>query len=125
MKKSVIHLGNEQDSLTQIREESPTLAKIEVKEAPSLLVKADDGLIKAPTTTIEQNLATKGQRRINLIWEVTQAIIAASVTGAFIRAEFGGVNSEGLSNAFTLIIAVYFVRMNHVKIGGVGGTDTR
>lgn len=34
-----------------------------------------------PTTTAEEDLVTHGQRRVNLIWEVTQSIIAAGVTG--------------------------------------------
>lgn len=38
----------------------------------------------APTTTNEQNITTAGQRRINLIWEFTQAIIAVSITFAVI-----------------------------------------
>ena len=68
---------------------------------------------------------SSGQRRINLVWESTQAVIAISVTLAVIYASVKGINSDVLSNAFTLIIAIYFVRMNHTKIGGIGGTDTR
>jgi hypothetical protein len=76
-----------------------------------------------PQTTAEQNLATHGQRRVNLIWESTQALIAIMVTAAVIYSALAGTNSEILGNAFTLIVAIYFVRMNHVKTGGVGGTD--
>lgn len=68
---------------------------------------------------------TTGQRHINLIWEITQAIIAGGVTSAVVYAELTGRSSEILGNAFTLIIAIYFVRMNHTKVGGIGGTDTR
>lgn len=69
---------------------------------------------------------TSGQRQVNLIWETTQAVIATSVTAAIIySATIMGEVSEILGNAFTLIIAIYFVRMNHTKIGGIGGTDTR
>jgi hypothetical protein len=71
----------------------------------------------------ETSATTEGQRRINLIWESTQAVIALSVTGAVIYAAIAGVQEEILSNAFTLVIAVYFVRMNHIKTGGVGGAD--
>lgn len=63
---------------------------------------------------------TAGQRHINLIWEWTQAIIAVMVTLAMIYSAFMKVESQALSNAFTLIIAIYFVRMNHTKTGGVG-----
>lgn len=77
------------------------------------------------TTTSEQDLRTAGQRRVNIIWEVTQAIIAISVTGAVIYSALKGRESTLIGNAFTLIIAIYFVRMNHTKIGGIGGTDSR
>jgi len=66
----------------------------------------------------------KGQRHINLIWEVTQAIIAISVTIAIIYSTLSAIASIQLNNAFTLILALYFVRTNHTKIGGPGGTDS-
>src|SRR5687767_1589779 len=89
-----------------------------------------------PTTTAEEDLQTaavragkvttaEGQRRINLIWEVTQSLIALAVTAAVIYAALRGINSEILGNAFTLIIAIYFVRMNHTKIGGVSPAESR
>jgi hypothetical protein len=77
------------------------------------------------TTTAEEDLGTAGQRRVNLIWEVTQGTIALLITGATIYAVMIGRESVILGNAFTLIIALYFVRTNHVKIGGIGGTDSR
>ncbi len=79
----------------------------------------------ASTTTKEEDRKTLGQRRVNLIWEVTQAIVALMVTAATIYSALTGVESPLLGNAFTLIIALYFVRQNHTKTGGVGGTDTR
>lgn len=78
-----------------------------------------------PNTTASDDLKTAGQRRINLVWEVTQAIIAISVTMAVIYCDVHGIESENLGKAFVLIIAIYFVRMNHTKIGGIGGTDSR
>lgn len=77
------------------------------------------------STAREAELKTEGQRRINLVWEVTQALMALSVTGATIYCAAVGKESTLLGNAFTLIIALYFVRTNHTKIGGVGGTDSR
>lgn len=77
-----------------------------------------------PTTTSEQDTVTAGQRKINLIWEMTQAIIAIIVTLAVIYSAMTGKESSILSNAFTLIIAIYFVRMNHTKIGGVGPKES-
>lgn len=79
----------------------------------------------AAKTTAEQDKKTKGQRWTNLLWEGTQALIAVSVTAANIYCSVNKIESAAISNAFTLIISIYFVRMNHTKIGGVGGTDTR
>ncbi len=80
---------------------------------------------KASKTTVEEDLKTAGQRKVNLVWELTQAVIAIGVTGAVIYTSINGKESAILGNAFTLIIAIYFVRMNHTKTGGVGGTDSR
>lgn len=81
--------------------------------------------VAAPKTTAEEDRKTQGQRNINLIWEATQAVIAVIVTLATIYSAIRGVESLLLGNAFTLIIALYFVRQNHTKVGGIGGTDTR
>lgn len=78
-----------------------------------------------PKTTLEEDEHTRGQRRINLIWEVTQATIAVLITGAVILSVFKGLSSELLASAFGMIVGMYFQRTNHVKIGGVGGTDSR
>lgn len=89
-----------------------------------------------PTTTTEQDrqaagvragltATAHGQRRVNLIWESTQAVIAVAVTASLIYAELHQIPADNLSRAFTLIIAIYFVRMNHIKVGGVGPVDTR
>lgn len=85
----------------------------------------DTKAVASPRSTAEDDRKTKGQRHINLIWEVTQAIVAVMVTTATIWSAMNGRESLVLGNAFTLIIALYFVRQNHSKIGGVGGTDTR
>jgi len=72
-----------------------------------------------PTTTSEQDRYTFQQRRINLIWEVTQAVIAMSVVGANVIAAFRlPVESMMLSNAFFLVIGFYFGRTNHARSGG-------
>ena len=73
-----------------------------------------------PNTTAEQDTITAGQRRINLIWEVTQSAIAVLITGAVIYASIQGVNSETITNAFFLIIGFYYSRTNHAAIGGIG-----
>jgi len=79
----------------------------------------------------EESLVTAGQRRINILWEVTQAIIAIFVTGTslFVSAKLilkGDMENGAfllLSNAFFLIIGFYFSRTNHQKIGGVGSKE--
>jgi len=68
-------------------------------------------------------LKTAGQRRINFAWEITQSIIAVTITFAMIYCAVMKIESVILGNAFTLITALYFVRMNHTKTGGVGSTD--
>lgn len=78
-----------------------------------------------PTTTAAEDLKTLGQRRVNLIWESTQAVIAVLVTVAMVSLAWTGKTSELLASAFGMIVGMYFQRTNHTKIGGIGGTDTR
>lgn len=73
-----------------------------------------------PRTTVQEDLITKGQRTINLIWESTQGIIAVGITAAVIYCATASIISEVLTNAFFLIIGFYFSRTNHAAIGGVG-----
>jgi cytochrome bd-type quinol oxidase subunit 2 len=77
----------------------------------------------------ETSLRTAGQRRVNIIWEMTQAFIAAVVTLATLLAAVTLVLKDQkaeaafllLSNAFFLVIGFYFGRTNHARTGGVGG----
>lgn len=73
-----------------------------------------------PTTTEQEDIVTLGQRRVNLIWESTQATIALAVTVALVYVSIKGIDSEELKNAFFLIIGFYFSRTNHSAIGGIG-----
>ena len=78
-----------------------------------------------PTTTAQEDLTTAGQRKVNLIWEYTQAIIALIVTvismGAAIVAMWKGEEvSAFLSFVCGNIIGFYFSRTNHAAIGGIG-----
>lgn len=75
------------------------------------------------TDQIEIGKKTAGQRRINLIWEFTQGIIAVAITGAKIYCSIKTIESPELTNAFFLIVSMYFVRTNHHLIGGVGSKD--
>jgi hypothetical protein len=81
-----------------------------------------------PTTTTQQDLTTAGQRKVNLIWEFTQAIIAVMLVGAFvtviIRITFrGAVGQEVpavLAAVCGTVVGSYFQRTNHMNIGGIG-----
>ena len=74
----------------------------------------------APTTTEQEDIVTAGQRRINIIWEITQAIIAIGITGSIIYCAVAKSTSPELTNAFFLIVGFYFSRTNHSAVGGVG-----
>ena len=73
-----------------------------------------------PTTTIQQDLTKLGQRRVDLIWESTQALIAVAITGAIVYTSTLNKPVEVLTSAFFLIIGFYFGRTNYSSIGGVG-----
>jgi ABC-type uncharacterized transport system fused permease/ATPase subunit len=90
-----------------------------------------------PTTTAEQDLHSHSQRKINLIWEVTQAVIALSVVNSVlwvagrialtviepaVSERTSGIATTAfvlLSNLASLVIGFYFGRTNHERIGGV------
>jgi len=72
-------------------------------------------------TTEEEDRHSLGQRRINLIWESTQAVVAVAVTlTTLFGAVTGSLSGESLlGNAFFLVIGFYFGRTNHQRIGGI------
>jgi hypothetical protein len=77
-------------------------------------------------TTFQEDLTTAGQRRINLIWEYTQAIIAIGVVfTTMVCGVYGMVHTDTqvptiISVAFGAITGFYFSRTNHAAIGGIG-----
>lgn len=81
-----------------------------------------------PTTTDQQNLTYLGQRKVNLIWEYTQAFVAISVVLAnlavgvifAVRRIPAGEYPFVLSSSLFLVIGFYFSRTNHSAIGGIG-----
>jgi hypothetical protein len=81
-----------------------------------------------PKTTFQEDLTTAGQRRINLIWEYTQAAVALMVvlTNMLIAAWLAIAQPQAvsfpqvLSNTLFLVVGFYFSRTNHAAIGGVG-----
>ncbi len=94
----------------------------------------DAAVLKAADTRDAAVLRTGSQRRINLIWEVTQAVVTIMVVGAtlFIAGSLVIRNSSNagaafllLSNAFFMIVTAYYQRTNHTRTGGVGGDQVR
>jgi hypothetical protein len=81
----------------------------------------DEAPLHAPSvTTLEEDLHTAGQRRVNITWEYTQSFVAVAVVIAnIIGALYTGVDSPLLANAFFLVIGFYFGRTNHARVGGV------
>lgn len=73
-----------------------------------------------PDTTAEEDITTAGQRRVNLIWEGTQATIAILITIAMIYSEVKNLESVAIRMGFSLIVGFYFSRTNHQAIGGIG-----
>jgi len=66
----------------------------------------DTGIIEqpiAPKTTTQEDLTTAGQRRINIIWEVTQAIIAVAITFAIIITSLKKIDSATITNRFLFL----------------------
>ena len=80
------------------------------------------------TLDTHERVTEAGQRRINLIWETTQAFIAITVVLAnVIVAVYQGVGLASsrehpviLSSVLFLVVGFYFGRTNHTAIGGVG-----
>lgn len=76
-------------------------------------------------TTFQDDLTTAGQRRVNLIWEYTQSIIALLVViftmGCGVYAMYSTKDIPSIiSVAFGMVTGFYFSRTNHEKVGGPG-----
>lgn len=105
---------------------------VEVTQAPPA---AEVLKVKQPLTAAEDAdvLMTLGQRRVNILWEVTSSLIALSVTGSTLW--IAGTlalrpDSESqvaafvlLSNVFFSVLTAYIQKVNHSKIGGVKAGD--
>jgi len=79
------------------------------------------------TTTVQEDLTTASQRKVNLIWETTQSIIAITVVIATMSVGVFGFLTKGIMDipnslaiAFGTVIGFYFSRTNHAAIGGIG-----
>ncbi len=76
------------------------------------------------TTTLEQDRVTAGQRRINGIWEMTQAIIAVFVVVATLYAavfvkDLDKAAFTFLTNVLFVVVGFYFGRTNHTRPSGI------
>lgn len=103
---------------------------------PVELVSVDDALKDAiqpqqpgaipPNTTAEENLHSASQRRVNMVWEYTQSLIALMVVATTMiivvilvyRTEYDKA-LQLLSSMVFLILGFYYGRTNHEKVGGV------
>lgn len=85
----------------------------------------------SPKTTIQEEqlgLTQLGQRKINLLWEFTQTGLAV-LTLIFIgiifviqyaRGDPSPDAPEVLKAVLLIIVAMYYQRTNHTRIGGIG-----
>lgn len=113
-----LHVQKQIESNTSPTTEPPALPAID----PSL----------PATTTQQEDIGTAGQRTINYMWEGTQKNIALQVTvvvllvctvlivSPYTPEALRMAAFTTLSNVFFSVIAVYFTRTNHTKVGGVG-----
>jgi hypothetical protein len=116
-----------------VEDETPSVrideqpVKVQMEDSANRLVKTEDHLSKAPDTTSEENLHSKSQRKVNLIWEYSQAGIAlmtvfTTCLGVFIGRIWVGSMTPFPAEWWTivgLVIGFYFGRTNHQRVGGV------
>jgi hypothetical protein len=108
-------------------------ADIPVVEAPATVVEmppamSEEGRMKKQDAEhLERSVMTAGQRRVNLLWEITQSTIAIVTVGTcmfvFVHQALTGVPEEfpaTLSNMVFAVLAFYLARTNHQAIGGTG-----
>lgn len=103
---------------------TPVNVTVLAPPAPAPTVTKGEGTTLSPTTTEAEDTTTEGQRKVNLIWELTQAGISVLITAAVVYCAVNKIPSDNLANAFFLIIGFYFSRTNHQAIGGIGAKPT-
>lgn len=70
-------------------------------------------------TIRQEDPAAGAEKRISLILEITQSVIALMVTGAVILTAIYKIPSSDLANAFFVIIGFYYGRMTHAAIESI------
>lgn len=98
--------------------------KIGSRELVEVALPPTHKLSLPPDTTAEEDINTAGQRKVNLIWEYTQASVAIIITMALVYSEINKLDSAAIRMSFSLIIGFYFSRTNHQAIGGIGKKPT-
>lgn len=112
------HPGGEPVEVKVLEEEpAPATVRAHAKRAAA----AELGRIRADSAAdLETTLRTEGQRKINLVWEYTQAAVTVLITVAAIYCAVNGIDADVLNFAFVAVISTYYARTNHTKVGGVG-----
>lgn len=121
------------DEPVRVEIASPTPVPVEVVDgdvsrqvSPSMRLQNQRADPSVPAkTTYQEDLTTAGQRRVNLIWEYTQAAIALLVVVTTMLCGGIGMYKDVqiptiISVAFGMITGFYFSRTNHEKVGGTG-----
>jgi hypothetical protein len=109
-----------------IPEQAVGIAPGPARTRPPQYQQAQDADPSLPArTTFQEDLTTAGQRKVNLIWEYTQAAIAILVVLATLICGAIGMTYDLqvptiISVAFGMVTGFYFSRTNHAAIGGVG-----
>lgn len=83
-----------------------------------------EGTTLTPTTTEQEDKVTAGQRLVNILWEVTQTVIAITVVVSTMIKAFSLTEGQDIPTimavAFGTVVGFYFARTNHQAIGGIG-----
>ena len=108
----------------RVTDDQPPLDVNIVGEDPDQPTEAEQA---ARGRATERITVASGQRRVNLMWEVTQAIIAISVVEAVLFVGVQNALNDPAGAAFVLlsglanlVIGFYFGRTNHTRTGGTG-----
>lgn len=143
---TVVHIADEQLPIQVEMADDDPKKPTRKTAPPTKTITRGKGQTLPPTTTeqedrqaaahgIREEAVKKGQRWINRLWEITQAILAVGVTFttcfvlAYLTIMSVGKEFELSANALLLvgylvvmatsIITSYFQRTNHVRQGGV------
>jgi len=74
------------------------------------------------TTTQEQDNESIQARKLDLLVEITQALLALAMTVATIFLAVKGITNEDVSNSFFIIIGFYFGKQLKDGVGKIGLT---